>query len=241
MGRFIEGCDRREQLFLPACVDDYGAEDSPVRVVDVFVDELDRAALGFAGAAGTGRPGYPPSTMLKLYFYLYLNQVQSSRRSEREAGRKADPCGLPSDHPPNRRFHTASTSVGLSTRGDWRPCSATSPPSRNPPDQGGNAAGWDDVGRSLRDRPDGRRARAFGVRTLTHLCSTGPAPGIHARVQAAWPLGVRHNRAMSHRRPTPTGKGSGALAGQLRHPHSPDGREARERRRPFLRSPPSHG
>jgi transposase len=58
MGRFIEGCDRRQQVFLPACVDDYVAEDNPVRVVDLFVDELDMAALGFVGAASTGRPGH---------------------------------------------------------------------------------------------------------------------------------------------------------------------------------------
>ena len=90
MGRFIEGCDRREQVFLPACVDDYVAEDAPVRVVDLFVDELDLAALGFAGSASTGRPGYHPATMLKLYIYGYLNQVQSSRRLEREAGRNVE-------------------------------------------------------------------------------------------------------------------------------------------------------
>ena len=90
MGRFIEGCDRREQLFLPACVDHYVGEDSPVRVVDVFVDELDLAALGFAGAAATGRPGYHPAMLLKLYVYGYLNQVQSSRRLEREAGRNVE-------------------------------------------------------------------------------------------------------------------------------------------------------
>lgn len=45
-GRFIEGCDRRQQLFLPDCVDDYVGEDSPVRIVDVFVDELDDAQPG---------------------------------------------------------------------------------------------------------------------------------------------------------------------------------------------------
>ena len=90
MGRFIEGCDRREQVFLPACIDDYVAEDNPVRVVDLFVDELDMAFLGFAGAASTGRPGYHPATMLKLYIYGYLNQVQSSRRLEREAGRNVE-------------------------------------------------------------------------------------------------------------------------------------------------------
>jgi transposase len=90
MGRFIAGCDRRQQLFLPDCVDDYVAEDSAVRIVDVFVDELDLAALGFADAAATGRPAYHPAMLLKLYIYGYLNQVQSSRRLEREAGRNVE-------------------------------------------------------------------------------------------------------------------------------------------------------
>ena len=90
MGRFIEGYDRREQLFLPLCVDDYTAEDSTVRIVDVFVDKLDLTTLGFAGAAATGRPGYHPATLLKLYVYGYLNQVQSSPRLEREAGRNVE-------------------------------------------------------------------------------------------------------------------------------------------------------
>ena len=86
MSRFIEGRDRRQRLLLPDCIDDYVCEDSPVRVVDMFVDELDLSELGFEGAAATGRPGYHPATMLKLYIYGYLNQVQSSRRLEREAG-----------------------------------------------------------------------------------------------------------------------------------------------------------
>jgi transposase len=90
MSRFIEGCDRQQKLLLPDCVDDYVGEDSAVRVVDVFVDELDLEALGFAGAASTGRPGYHPRTLLKLYLYGYLNQVQSSRRLEREAGRNVE-------------------------------------------------------------------------------------------------------------------------------------------------------
>ena len=88
MGRFIEGSERRQRLLLPDCIDDYVGKDSPVRVVDMFVDELDLAALGFEGAAATGRPGYHPATLLKLYVYGYLNQVQSSRRLEREAGRQ---------------------------------------------------------------------------------------------------------------------------------------------------------
>jgi transposase len=90
MPRFIEGCDRHQKLLLPDCVDDYVGEDSTVRVVDVFVDELDLEALGFEGAAATGRPGYHPRTLLKLYLYGYLNQVQSSRRLEREAGRNVE-------------------------------------------------------------------------------------------------------------------------------------------------------
>jgi transposase len=90
MGRFIEGSDRRQRLLLPDCIDDYIAEESPVRVVDIFVDELDLAGLGFEGAAATGRPGYHPAMLLKLYIYGYLNQVQSSRRLEREAGRNVE-------------------------------------------------------------------------------------------------------------------------------------------------------
>ncbi len=101
MGRFIAGCDRRQQLFLPECVDDYVVADAPVRVVDVFVDELDLAALGFVDAAATGRPGYHPATMLKLYIYGYLNQVQSSRRLEREAGRNVEVMWLTSKLAPD--------------------------------------------------------------------------------------------------------------------------------------------
>ncbi|QEL23520.1 IS1182 family transposase [Bosea sp. F3-2] len=89
---FIEGCDRRQPTLLPDCLDDYVAEENPVRVVDVFVDDLDLGALGFDGVtpAATGRPAYHPATLLKLYVYGYLNRVQSSRRLEREAGRNVE-------------------------------------------------------------------------------------------------------------------------------------------------------
>ncbi|MFQ5567640.1 MAG: IS1182 family transposase, partial [Paracoccaceae bacterium] len=65
---------------------------NPVRVIDVFVDELDLGGLGFdrAEPEATGRPGYHPSVLLKLYIYGYLNRVQSSRRLEREAGRNVE-------------------------------------------------------------------------------------------------------------------------------------------------------
>src|SRR5215208_310635 len=92
MGRFVEGRDRRQVAFLPACLDDYVDADNPVRVIDAFVDELDLLALGFAGVqpASTGRPAYHPAMMLKLYVYGYLNQLCSSRRLEREASRNVE-------------------------------------------------------------------------------------------------------------------------------------------------------
>src|ERR1700710_381226 len=92
MKRFIEGEDRQQVTLLPECLDDYLGEDNPVRVVDVFVEELDLQALGFAGVepAVTGRPSYHPSVLLKLYIYGYLNRIQSSRRLEREAGRNVE-------------------------------------------------------------------------------------------------------------------------------------------------------
>lgn len=92
MSRFVEGEDRRQPLLLPSCLDDYVAEDNAARVVDVFVEELDLWSLGFAGMApaATGRPGYHPATLLKLYIYGYLNRVQSSRRLEREAQRNVE-------------------------------------------------------------------------------------------------------------------------------------------------------
>jgi transposase len=92
MKRFIEGEDRTQTVLLPACLDDYIAEDNPVRAVDAFVEELDLKALGFAGAdpAVTGRPAYHPAVLLKLYIYGYLNRVPSSRRLEREAQRNVE-------------------------------------------------------------------------------------------------------------------------------------------------------
>src|SRR5208282_3779008 len=71
---------------------DYIAEDNPVRVIDVFVDELDLNELGFEGMAPevTGRPAYHPASLLKIYIYGYLNRIQSSRRLERETQRNIE-------------------------------------------------------------------------------------------------------------------------------------------------------
>jgi len=92
MRRFVEGADRGQRTLFPECLEDWIGEDNPVRVIDVFADELDLAALGFGGVEPevTGRPSYHPSALLKLYIYGYLNRVQSSRRLEREAGRNVE-------------------------------------------------------------------------------------------------------------------------------------------------------
>src|SRR6202166_1669357 len=92
MKRFVEGEDRRQGVLLPEFLDDYVAEDNPVRAIDVFVDELDLRGVGFEGvvAETTGRPAYHPATMLKIYAYGYVNQIQSSRRLERETARNVE-------------------------------------------------------------------------------------------------------------------------------------------------------
>jgi transposase len=92
MKRFIEGSDRSQSTLLPESLDDWVEESNPVRVVDAFVDHLNLAELDFKDAepAITGRPGYHPSALLKLYIYGYLNRIQSSRRLEREARRNLE-------------------------------------------------------------------------------------------------------------------------------------------------------
>src|SRR5580658_10445297 len=92
MKRFIEGEDRRQATLLPDSLEDYVTEDNPVRVVDVFVDELGLRGLGFSGVVPevTGRPAYHPATLLKIYLYGYLNRIQSSRRLERETQRNIE-------------------------------------------------------------------------------------------------------------------------------------------------------
>ncbi|MEE4220313.1 IS1182 family transposase [Pseudomonas viridiflava] len=92
MKRFIQGEHRGQETFLPASLDDYVTDANPVRVVDIFVDELDLLKLGFEGAlpADTGRPAYHPSVLLKIYIYGYLNRIPSSRRLEREAQRNVE-------------------------------------------------------------------------------------------------------------------------------------------------------
>ena len=92
MSRFIEGEDRSQASLFPERLDEYIAEDNPVRRVEAFVDELDLKELGFKGVEPreTGRPAYHPSTLLKIYIYGYLNRIGSSRRLERECQRNVE-------------------------------------------------------------------------------------------------------------------------------------------------------
>jgi transposase len=91
MSGFIERENRCQSSLFPESVDNYVEEDSVDRAIDVFIDRLDISGLGFkAEAAETGRPGYHPRTMLKIYVYGYLNRVHSSRRLGREAKRNVE-------------------------------------------------------------------------------------------------------------------------------------------------------
>ena len=92
MARFIEGISRSQGTLFPERLEDFICDDNPVRVIDAFVEQLDLISLGFGRCDPevTGRPGYHPSVLLKLYIYGYLNRVQSSRRLEREAGRNVE-------------------------------------------------------------------------------------------------------------------------------------------------------
>ena len=92
MSGFIVGADRNQATLFPERLDDYVAEEGAVRVIDVFVDELDLSGLGFARVepSDTGRPGYDPTMMLKLFIYGYLNRVNTGRRLEQEAQRNVE-------------------------------------------------------------------------------------------------------------------------------------------------------
>jgi len=88
----ISGNDRSQLLLLPESVDDYVGPDNPVRFIEAFVDSLDLGTSGFARVRckATGRPGYNPADLLKLYIYGYLNRVRSSRRLEVETRRNIE-------------------------------------------------------------------------------------------------------------------------------------------------------
>jgi transposase len=92
MNRFVQCEDRTQDTFLPSRLEDYVRDDNPVRVIDVFVAAPDPIKLGFEGMTpqATGRPGYHPASLQKIYLYGYLNRIQSSRRLERETQRNVE-------------------------------------------------------------------------------------------------------------------------------------------------------
>lgn len=92
MSGYIEGTDRGQVSLFPDRLEDWIGEDNPARVIELFVDEIDLEEIGFlrTAPAQTGRPGYRPSVLLKLFIYGYLNRVPSSRALEREAGRNVE-------------------------------------------------------------------------------------------------------------------------------------------------------
>ena len=99
MKGFVDGVERSQGTLFPERLEDWIGADNPVRVIDVFVDELDLGELGFERIAplATGRPGYHPSVPLKLYIYGYLDRVQSSRRHG--AGGRSQRGGDVADRP----------------------------------------------------------------------------------------------------------------------------------------------
>ena len=106
MAGFVEGIDRSQTTLFPASLEDYVAEDNPVRAIDAFVDGLDLRKLGFTSVdpLDTGRPGYHPAMMLKLYIFGYLNRIPSSRRLERECQRNLELIWLTGKLAPDPRF-----------------------------------------------------------------------------------------------------------------------------------------
>ena len=92
MSRFIEEDNRQQSSLFPERLDEYIGDENPVRFIDAFVDDLNFKQLEFERAVPkvTGRPGYKPGTLLKLYIYGYLNRIQSSRRLEKETQRNVE-------------------------------------------------------------------------------------------------------------------------------------------------------
>ena len=89
---YIEGKQRGQHTLFPTTLDELIPQDHVCRVIEAFVDQLDMAKLGFVRSepAETGRPGYDPRDLLKLYLYGYLWQIRSSRRLETECERNVE-------------------------------------------------------------------------------------------------------------------------------------------------------
>jgi transposase len=85
--RYKVGRNREQVDLLPPSLEEYVSPTNEVRAIEAYVESLDLRVLGFscAGNLGNeGQPAYPPSMLLKLYLYGYMNRIRSSRRLERE-------------------------------------------------------------------------------------------------------------------------------------------------------------
>ena len=116
----ISGFERSQLLLLPEAIDDYVVADNPVRFIDAFVDGIDLAAAGFKRVTPkvTGRPGYAPGDLLKLYIYGYLNRVRSSRRLEMECHRNIEVIWLLRTLKPGFKTIALRRSIGDLTKGE---------------------------------------------------------------------------------------------------------------------------
>jgi hypothetical protein len=114
MTRFIEGLDRSQTSLLPACIDDYVDEQSPVPAIDAFIDMLDLAELGFnVLPAATGRPGYHPATMLRGPGHPMRTSGRGRARAGYESleSRSASGCAVNDTHQRLRRHKSSSCST----------------------------------------------------------------------------------------------------------------------------------
>jgi len=89
---YIRSEARGQQSLFPVSLEELVPGDHFCRVIDAFVSRLNFHDLGFerAEAAETGRPGYDPRDLLKLYLYGYLQQVRSPRRLQAECKRNVE-------------------------------------------------------------------------------------------------------------------------------------------------------
>jgi transposase len=92
--QYKKDINRGQAEIFPPSLDEYISENNPVRAIDAYVETLDLTELGFgnlqANVNASGQPAYPPSGLLKLYLYGYLNRIRSSRLLERECGRNVE-------------------------------------------------------------------------------------------------------------------------------------------------------
>jgi transposase len=81
MSGFVEGIDRSQRTLFPAMLDDYVAEDNPVRAVDAFVEGLDLDKLGF-GRVSRWKKGGPATMRRHCSRYIFMAISIAFRRAD---------------------------------------------------------------------------------------------------------------------------------------------------------------